>query len=82
VHRLFLTVIAIAFVTAAFADESETKPVAPVTLRLYDLRAIQAAPGKLDALHARLRDYQSRNNRRLVSPLLSQPANQWLGESV
>ena len=57
-HRLLLAVIATAFVTAAFADESETKPVAPVTLRLYELRAIQAGPGKLDALHGRLRDHQ------------------------
>jgi len=57
-HRLLLAVIAAAFVTAAFADESETKPGAPVTLRLYDLRAIQATPGKLDALHGRLRDHQ------------------------
>ena len=57
-HRLLLAVIATAFVTAAFADASETKPVAPVTLLLYELRAIQAAPGKLDALHGRLRDHQ------------------------
>jgi hypothetical protein len=57
-HRLLLAVIATAFVTAAFAAESETRPVAPVTLRLYDLRAIQAGPGKLDALHGRLRDHQ------------------------
>jgi len=57
-HRLLLAAIATAFVTAAFAAESETKPVAPVTLRLYELRAIQANPGKLDALHSRLRDHQ------------------------
>ena len=57
-HRLLLAVIAAAFATAAFAAESETKPVAPVTLLLYELRAIQAAPGKLDALHGRLRDHQ------------------------
>jgi hypothetical protein len=57
-HRLLLAIVAAAFATAAFADESETKPVAPVTLRLYDLRAIQAGPGKLDALHSRLRDHQ------------------------
>lgn len=57
-HRLLLAVIATAFVTAAFADEPETKSVAPVTLRLYDLRAFQASPGKLDALHGRLRDHQ------------------------
>ena len=57
-HRLLLAVIATAFVTAAFADESETKPVAPGPLRVYELRAIQAGPGKLDALHGRLRDYQ------------------------
>jgi hypothetical protein len=57
-HRLLLAVIATAFVTAAFADESETKHVAPVTLRLYELRAFQATPGKLDALHGRLRDHQ------------------------
>jgi hypothetical protein len=57
-HRLLLAVIATAFVTAAFADESETKPVAPVTLRLYELRAIQAGPGKLDLLHGQLRDHQ------------------------
>ncbi len=57
-HRLLLAVMATAFVTAAFADESETKPVAPVTLLLYELRAIQAGPGKLDALHGRLRDHQ------------------------
>jgi hypothetical protein len=57
-HRLLLAVMATAFATAAFAAESETKPVAPVTLRLYDLRAIQAGPGKLDALHNRLRDHQ------------------------
>jgi hypothetical protein len=57
-HRLLLAVIATAFVTTAFAAESETKPVAPVTLMLYDLRAIQAGPGKLDALHSRLRDHQ------------------------
>jgi NIPSNAP len=56
--RLFLAVITTAFVTAAFADEPETKPVAPVTLRLYELRAIQASPGRLDALHSRLRDHQ------------------------
>lgn len=31
-------------------------PEAP--LRLYELRKIQAAPGKLEALHARLRDHQ------------------------
>ena len=57
-HRLLLAVMATAFVTAAFAAESETKPVAPVTLMLYELRAIQAGPGKLDALHGRLRDHQ------------------------
>jgi hypothetical protein len=57
-YRLLLAVVATAFATAAFADESETKPVAPVTLRLYELRAIQAGPGKLDALHGRLRDHQ------------------------
>jgi hypothetical protein len=57
-HRLLLAVIATAFATAAFAAESETKPVAPVTLLLYELRAIQAGPGKLDALHGRLRDHQ------------------------
>jgi hypothetical protein len=57
-HRLLLAVIATAFVTAAFAAESQSNPVASVTLRLYELRAIQAAPGKLDALHGRLRDHQ------------------------
>jgi hypothetical protein len=57
-HRLLLAAIATAFVTAAFADESETKPVASGPLRVYELRAIQAGPGKLDALHARIRDHQ------------------------
>jgi hypothetical protein len=57
-HRLLLAAIATAFVTTAFADEPETKPVASVTLQLYELRAIQAVPGRLDALHGRLRDHQ------------------------
>jgi hypothetical protein len=57
-HRLLLAAIATAFVTAAFADESKSKPLASGPLRVYELRAIQAAPGKLEALHARLRDHQ------------------------
>ena len=57
-HRLLLAVFATAFVTTAFADESEPKPLASGPLRVYELRAIQAAPGKLDALHSRLRDHQ------------------------
>ena len=43
--RLLLAVMATAFVTTAFAAESETKPVAPVTLRLYDCHsALQNRP--------------------------------------
>jgi len=57
-HRLLLAAIATAFVTTAFAEESESKPLASGPLRVYELRAIQAAPGKLDGLHARLRDHQ------------------------
>jgi hypothetical protein len=57
-HRLLFAVIATAFVTTAFAAESETKPLASGLLRVYELRAIQASPGKLDALHGRLRDHQ------------------------
>jgi hypothetical protein len=57
-QRLLLAAIATAFVTTAFADESESKPLASGPLRVYELRAIQAGPGKLDALHGRLRDHQ------------------------
>jgi hypothetical protein len=69
-NRLLLAVIAPALVTAAFADEPDRKPEAkpdtapgttpagPVNLVLYELRELQASPGKLDALHGQLRDHQ------------------------
>jgi hypothetical protein len=57
-HRLLLAVIATACLTTAFADEPAITPVASAPLRLFGLRAMQAAPGKLDALHGRLRDHQ------------------------
>jgi hypothetical protein len=66
--KIVLSVLATAFaagsVPAAVADATDVEPEPPRRLapdrplRLYDMRVLQAAPGKLDALHARIRDHQ------------------------
>jgi hypothetical protein len=60
--KFAVVVLAVLLTGPLFAADPEPAPprrLAPEhSLRLYELRKIQAAPGKLDALHARLRDHQ------------------------
>ena len=57
--------VALAVFTAGLLLAADPEPSPPRRLvpehplRLYELRKIQAAPGKFDALHARLRDHQT-----------------------
>ena len=63
---LFSLVTAVAFMVtlvAAEHDQQEARPQGPTRhvpgeFGLYEWRALQAGPGKLEALHARLRDRQ------------------------
>jgi hypothetical protein len=60
----FLLALVAAFSGTLYAADTALEPSPPARLKpelpliLSDLRVLQAAPGKLDALHARLRDHQ------------------------
>jgi hypothetical protein len=59
VYRFLLAVVAIAFMTAAFAGEPDSTPVPPGDLPLYELQVIHAKPGKLEQVHAWFRAHQA-----------------------
>ena len=62
--RYFLSIIAIVAALNAFADDAGKTPPSSPSLakdsRFFEMRTYHVAPGKLEALHARFRDFTNK----------------------
>ncbi len=63
IRYLFSIIAAVAALSAFADDQTPTSPASPSLAkdsRLFEMRTYHAAPGKLEALHARFRDFTNK----------------------